>query len=47
MKNEEKKIVKTVINVGSCESNSEWINRIMTELADESKNFVDLSVICA
>ena len=47
MKNEEKKIAKTVINVGSCESNSEWINRIMTELADESKNFVDLSVICA
>ena len=47
MKNEEKKISKTVINVGSCESTSEWLNRIMTELADESKNFVDLSVLCA
>ena len=47
MKNEAKKISKTVINVGSCESNSEWLNRIMTELADERKNFVDLSVLCA
>ena len=45
MKNEEK--TKTVVNVGYCESNSEWLKRIMTELADESKNFVDLSVLCA
>jgi len=44
---EEKTTSKTVINVGSCESTSEWLNRIMTELADESKNFVDLSVLCA
>ena len=47
MNNEEKRISKTVINVGSCESTSEWLNRIMTELADESKNFVDLSGLCA
>ena len=47
MKKEEKTTSKTVINVGSCESNSEWLNRIMTELADESKNFLDLSVLCA
>ena len=47
MKNQEKEISKTIINVGYCESNSEWLNRIMTELADESKNFVDLSVLCA
>ena len=46
MRNEEK-TTKTVVNVGYCESNAEWLNRIMTELADESKNFVDLSVICS
>ena len=38
---------KTIINVGYCESTSEWLNRIIVELADEDKNFVDLSVICA
>ena len=38
---------KTILNVGSCESTSEWLNRIIKELADEKKNFVDLSVICA
>ena len=38
---------KTFLNVGYCESTSEWLNRIITELADENKNFVDLSVICA
>jgi len=37
---------KTILNVGYCESNSEWLKRIITELADENKNFVDLSVIC-
>ena len=47
MRNEEKSNQKTIVNVGYCESNSEWLNRIMTELADESKNFVDLSVLCA
>ena len=38
---------KVILNVGYCETTSEWLNRIITELADESKNFVDLSVICA
>ena len=38
---------KTIINVGYCETTSEWLNRIITELADENKNYVDLSVICA
>ena len=38
---------KTILNVGYCESTSEWLNRIITELADEDKNFIDLSVICA
>ena len=47
MKNEEKTTKPTFINVGYCESNSEWLSRIITELADESKNFVDLSVLCA
>ncbi len=37
----------TILNVGYCETTSEWLNRIITELADEDKNFVDLSVICA
>ena len=47
MGNVEKKSIKTIVNVGYCESNSEWLNRIMRELADESKNYVDLSVLCA
>ena len=38
---------KTILNVGYCETTSEGLNRIITELADENKNFVDLSVICA
>ena len=38
---------KIILNVGYCESNSEWLKRIISELADENKNFVDLSVICA
>ena len=47
MRNEEKTTTKTVVNVGYCESTAEWLSRIMKELADESKNFVDLSVLCA
>ena len=47
MTNEEKKSTKTIVNVGYCESTSEWLSRIMSELADESKNFVDLSVFCS
>ena len=47
MNNKETAKQKTILNVGYCESTSEWLNRIMTELADESKNFVDLSVLCA
>ena len=46
MLKEETKKQKTILNVGYCESTSEWLNRIITELADEDKNFVDLSVIC-
>ena len=47
MNNDQIKKDKTILNVGYCETTSEWLNRIITELADESKNFVDLSVICA
>ena len=47
MNKKEKARQKTILNVGYCETTSEWLNRIITELADESKNFVDLSVICA
>ena len=46
MRNKEKTTTKTVVNVGYCESTSEWLSRVMKELADESKNFVDLSVLC-
>ena len=37
---------KTILNIGFCETNSEWLNRIITELADEDRNFVNLEVIC-
>ena len=47
MDKEETQNHKTIVNVGYCESTSEWLNRIIIELADEKKNFVDLSVICA
>ena len=47
MNKEETTNQKTTINVGYCETTSEWLDRIITELADENKNFVDLSVICA
>ena len=46
MKKEETAKQKTILNVGYCESTSEWLNRIISELADENKNFVDMSVIC-
>ena len=47
MTNESINRSKTIVNVGYCESTSEWLNRIITELADEDKNFIDLSVICS
>ena len=47
MNQDETKKQKTILNVGYCETTSEWLNRIIIELADENKNFVDLSVICA
>ena len=47
MKNEEKNKSKIILNVGYCENTSEWLNRVINELADESKNFVDFSTICA
>ena len=47
MNKEETANQKTILNVGYCETTSERHNRIITELADENKNFVDLSVICA
>ena len=46
MYKEEKTKSKTIVNVGYCESTSEWLDRIIVELADENKNFIDLSVIC-
>ena len=47
MNKEETLKQKTILNVGYCETTSEWLNRIITDLADEKKNFLDLSVICA
>ena len=47
MLKEDTKKQKTILNVGYCESTSEWLNRIISELADDDKNFIDLSVICA
>ena len=47
MNTKETSTKRTILNVGYCESTSEWLNRIISELADENKNFVDLSVICA
>ena len=47
MNKEETPKQKTILKVGYCESTSEWLKRIITELADENKNFVDMSVICA
>ena len=47
MNKEETKKSKTILNVGYCESTSEWLNRIINELANENNNFVNLSVICA
>ena len=47
MKKEETANQKTILNVGYCETTSEWLKRIITELADENKNFIDLDVICA
>ena len=47
MNKEEQNKSKTLVKVGYCESTSEWLSRIIVELADETKNFVDLSVICS
>jgi len=47
MNKEETVNQKTILNVGYYETTSEWLNRIITELADENKNFLDLSVICS
>ena len=47
MNQEKRSKQKTILNVGYCESNSEWLNRIIAEMADEKKNFIDLSVICS
>ena len=47
MYKEETEKQKTILNVGYCESTSEWLKRIITELSDENKNYLDLSVICS
>ena len=47
MNKEETEKQKSILNVGYCESTSEWLKRIITELSDENKNYLDLSVICS
>ena len=47
MNKEEKTNQKIILKVGYCESTSEWLSRVITELADENKNFLDFSVICS
>ncbi len=47
MNKKEGQTKKIILNVGYCESNSDWLKRIMKELADENKNFFDLSINCA
>ena len=47
MNKEETTNQKTLVNVGYCETTAEWLNRIITELADENTNYIALSVICA
>ena len=47
MNKEETAKQKTILNVGYCETTSEGLNRVITELADEDTNFIDVSVICA
>ena len=37
---------KTIVNVGFCETSSEWLERIISELADESRNKVSFDMIC-
>ncbi len=47
MNKKEQNKSKTFVKVGYCENTSEWLSRVILELADETKNFVDLSVICS
>lgn len=37
---------KTILNVGFCETNSEWLDRVINELADESTNKMNFDIIC-
>ena len=37
---------KNILNVGFCETNSEWLERIINELADESTNKMNFDIIC-
>ena len=46
MTKKEPQIEKTFVEVGCCETTSEWLDRIINDLADESKNFIDLALIC-
>ena len=47
MNNEDIKTNKTIVNVGFCETNSEWLDRIINELANEKTNKINFDIICS
>ena len=46
MNNEDNQTNKTIVNVGFCETNSEWLDRIINELANESTNKINFDILC-
>ena len=46
MQNNTNQSNKTILNVGFCETNSEWLERIIKELADEKNNKISFDIIC-
>ena len=46
MNNEDNQTNKTIVNVGFCETNSEWLDRIINELANESTNKINFYILC-
>ena len=47
MYNEENQVQKTTVNVGFCETNSEWLDRVINELADINNNKINFEIICS
>ena len=47
MNNKENQAQKTRVNVGFCETNSEWLDRVINELADINNNKINFEIICS